>query len=86
MNAPGRYCPSAEVTGRGIRHPCFFTDLRGARLLWISRILLGKGLVSAGDAFRQQCLVTDKIMNGDGRKGILYIRGWEGSGDIGSCW
>lgn len=48
--------PSPDVTGRGIRHPCFFTNLRGATLMWICWILLWKGLVSAGDAFRQQCL------------------------------
>lgn len=79
-------CPSPDVTGRDIRHPCFFTNLRGATLMWICRIPLWKGLVSAGDAFWQQCLVTDKIINGDGWRSSLYIKGWEGSGDIGSCW
>lgn len=79
-------CPSPDVTGRDIRHPCFFTNLRGATLMWICRTLLWKGLVSAGDAFWRQCLVTDKIINGAGWGSSLYIKGWEGSGDIGSCW
>lgn len=78
--------PSPDVTGRGIRHPCSFTNLRGATLMWICQILLREGLVSAGEAFRQQCRATDKIINGDGWRGILYIKGWEDLGDIGSCW
>ena len=79
-------CPSPDVTARGIRHPCFFTNLRGATLMGIYRILLGKGLVSSGDAFWWQCLVTDKIINGGGGRGIFYTKGWKGSGDVGSCW
>lgn len=52
----------------------------------IYRILLGTGLVSSGDAFWWQCLVTDKIINGGGGRGIFYTKGWKGSGDVGSCW
>lgn len=67
-------CPSPDVTGRDIRHPCFFTNLRGATLMWICRIPLWKGLVSAGNAFWQQCLVTDKIINGDGWGAVYTLK------------
>lgn len=79
-------CPSPDVTGRDVRHPCLFTNPRGAALMWICRSLLWKGLLSAGDAFWQQRLLTDPIINGDGWSSSLYIKGWEGSGAIGSCW
>lgn len=79
-------CPSPDVTGRDARHPCSFSNLRGATLMWICWIPLWKGLVSTRAAFWQQRLVTDKIINGDGGRSSLYIKGWEGSGDIGRCW
>lgn len=53
--------PSPDVTGRDVRHPCFFTNLRGTTLMWIP---LWKGLVSTRAAFWRQRLVTDKIING----------------------
>lgn len=38
------------------------------------QILLGKGLVSAGDAFWRQCLVIDKIINGDGGEAFFTLK------------
>lgn len=58
----------------------------GATLMWICGTPLGKGLVSAGEVLQRRCLLTDKIITGEGRESSLHIKGGEGSGGIGSCW
>lgn len=42
MNVPGLYRPSPDVTGRGTVVPASLQNLRGATLMGICRILLGK--------------------------------------------
>jgi len=66
--------PSPDVTGRDVRHPCFFTNLRGATLMWICWIPLWKGLVSTRAAFWRQRLVTDKIINGMEREAVYTLK------------